>query len=285
MNSRGRAVLGAVVLCALGVYAFAAVGASAAGLTAVECKNVGGASKYSTSECLTPATGGEFNTVAIANGVGTPIENTSTTASHVTGSTASPVTVFHSTLAGVEITLTCGNGKHSGTITNKEEAGEMRIHGTGGVSTWTECHTSPRTKPTKICTVQGVAPATPVGTLQTNKLTSISGPEHRVTITPEAGESFLKLKINASGGECFAAASLEVTVTGSSVGRVDTTTHSHMTFDEASNALGALKTNGAVSSQTETVRKTSTTGTLLGAESFGSPSESRGAPPRLSTQR
>lgn len=267
--TRSKSIIAALALCALSVFAFGATSASAAGLTAVECVGaVGG--KYNTSECLTPATAGNFETKVITSPL--EVEGTSTTASHVTGSTASPVSVFHSTLSGVEVNVTCGAGTTAGgKLTNIEEGGEMKIHGTEGVTTWTSCHAAPTNKPKKICSVQGTAPATAVGEVKTNKLTTLTGPEHKVTIKPETGTAFTKFTILTTGtGEeaCFTATAIEVEVTGEVGGEANTTTHSHLTLNATNNGT-ALKANGTTSTQTETVKGTKKgSATLVGAETF-----------------
>jgi hypothetical protein len=257
MNSQARTLLGALVLCAISICAFAAQGASATGLTAVECVEVApNTGKYNNSHCTTPQIQGNFETVVLSAGKH-EVEGIATRAlgegKHGPGNTAEPVGVFHSTFGGVEVTVTCGAAIGSGSIENIEEGGEMKIKGTGGSGTATECHASPRTKPTKICTVQGTAPAEPIGAIATNPLTAITGAEHKVTIKPLEGTTFTKFKVNASGGECFTTTAVEVTVTGEAWGRANTETHSHLTLDEASNAGGPLRANGAFASQTETV--------------------------------
>lgn len=274
MNPRARTMLGALVLCALSICALPAASASAAGLTAVECKEVGaGNGNYSSSSCVTPkSAGGAFETQVISGK--TAIEGKGTRAigeGHGLGDTANPVSVFHFTAGGVEITLTCGTTTQTGgQDENKEEGGEMRVHSTGNVETSTECHASPRTKPTKSCKVQGVAPAEPEGAIATNKMTAISGAEHTITVKPEAGETFTKFKIlKSSTPECFTATDIEVTVTGEVVGRANTSTHAHTTFDEATSAVSNVKANGATASFTMTVTGLKKgTNTALGVETF-----------------
>lgn len=274
--TRSKSIIGALVLCALSICAFGAASASAEGVTAVECAELPGG-KYNTSQCLTPAVPGNFETVAIAGKQN--VEGTSTVpvagGGHKVGTTAEPAAVFHSTFGGVEVTVTCATGHvKGGTLENKAEGTLMRIHGTGGTVTWTECHASPRTKPTKICTVQGVAPEAPVGQVISNPLTTTSiGKEHKLVIKPVEGTTFTKFKINASGGECFLGAAVEVTVTGETEGEFNTTTHSHLTLNEG-NVGEKLLANGAKAKQTETVTgftkraKETDPQILVGAETF-----------------
>lgn len=275
MISRGRTLAGALLLCALSICAFGAASASAEGLTAVECVELP-SGKYNTSQCLTPAVPGNFETVVIAGKQ--EVEGTATVpvagGGHKVGTTAEPAVVFHSTFAGIEVTVTCATAHASGgTIENKTEGTLMRIHLTGSSATYTDCHASPRTKPTKICTVQGVAPATPVGQIKTNPTTGTTGLEHKLTLKPVEGETFTKFKLNASGGECFLGAAVEVTVTGEGEGEINTTTHSHVTSNELTGGE-KLKANGAKATLTATGTgftkraKETDPQVLVGAETF-----------------
>jgi len=263
MNLRGRTVLGAFVLCALAISAFGAATASAAGLTAVECQNVG-AGKYNNNHCTTPQSPGEYETVAIT---GTQeVEGTDTRnlpeGGHGPGNTENPVTVLHIIAGGVAITVTCGHGLTTGaSIANKEEGGEMKIHVTKAVVHWTECHASPESKPEKACKVQGTTPPTEPGEITTNPLTAITGANHTVTITPEEGKPFTEFKIlKSSTPNCFVGVDIPVKVTGKVMGTANTETHSHLTIAEPwpcggaeQPACGELKVNNAKAALTETV--------------------------------
>ena len=109
---------------------------------------------------------------------------------------------------------------------------------------------------------------TAVGTLETNKTTGITGPEHKVTIKPELGTVFIKFQINASGGTCFTGSVLPVEVIGEVGGEANTTTHSHLTLNAANNGAKLLA-NGVSATMTATGTgfKKGTT-TLVGAETF-----------------
>jgi len=272
MNLRARTVLGALVLCALAISAFGAASASASGgLTAVECVKVAPNHQFSTSKCATSEGEGEFETVAIKAGVKKEVEGIATRSlpegGHGLGNTENPVAVFHASAGGVLITVTCGKGASTGgSIENKvdEKTGEMQIHGTGATATYSECHASLESSPTKICNVQGTNPATAVGEIKTNKTTGISGPEHKVTIKPESGETFTEFKIlkKGTGGgseNCFTGSDLPIKVTGQATGTANTETHSHLTINEpwkcggeGQPVCGGLKANGGKAAQTVT---------------------------------
>jgi hypothetical protein len=257
--TRSKSIIGALVLCAVSICAFAAASASATGLTAVQCEKVA-SGKYNNSHCTTPQSPGEFETVAIPENTSKEIEGTDTReitkTEHGLGSTANPVAVFHSTFIGIATTVTCGTGNTTGgKLENVEEGGEMKIKTTGSSVTWTECHASPKTEPTRSCKVQGTAPAEPENAIKTNPLTSTTGPEHKVVIKPVEGATFTKFKVlGNSTPTCFTPINVEVTVAGGEAwGRANTETHSHLTLDEASNAGSPLTANGNAASQTETV--------------------------------
>jgi hypothetical protein len=257
MNPRSRTLLGALVLCAVSICAFAAASAFAAGLTAVQCEKTG-SGKYNNSHCTTPQSPGEFETVVIPKNTKKEVEGTDTReitkTEHGLGSTANPVAVFHSTFAGIAVTVTCGTGNTTGGSIENIELPVKHIISTGSSVTWTECHASPKTQPAKSCKVQGTLPAEPENSVGTVALTTTSGEEHKVVVKPTSGTELSKFNIlGASTPECFTAVNIGVTVTGEAWGRANTETHSHVTFDEASNTGSPLKANGNAASQTETV--------------------------------
>jgi hypothetical protein len=264
MNHRRAAPFGALVLCALSICAFGAANASATGLTAVKCVNVGaGNGTYNNNHCVTPeSAGGEWKTVALGTGTPTAVEGRATTQSHELGSTNSPVAVFKGESGGIPLELTCGKTAGSGEVTNEEpKAGEHVAHGTNGVVTYTECHASLQTNTTKICSVQGTSPAGAVGEIKTNALTSINtGTEHTVLIEP-AGGTFTEFKVLHGAAPCFTASTdIAVKVTGKVRATANTETHSHLTLTPATNG-SEFKANGASASFEST-----TTGWMAGNE-------------------
>jgi len=258
--TRIKSIIGALVLCALAISAFGAASASATGLTAVECKNVG-VGQYNNNHCTTPKAPGEYETVVIEGKQ--EVEGTDTRnlpeGGHGPGDTNNPVAVFHGTVGGSKITVTCGHGLTTGgSIENKTVGEEMRIHTTKAVVHWTECHASPETKPEKACKVKGTSPETPEGEITTNPLTATTEANHKVVIKSEKEEEgvpvFTRFTIlKSSTPNCFTGSDLPVKVTGEAWGRADTTTHSHLTLDAVSNEGSPLRANNVSASQTETV--------------------------------
>jgi hypothetical protein len=256
--TRRRSIIGALVLCALAMLAFGAASAFATkGLTAVICEKVGPAKKYQTSHCRTSEGAGEFETVPVALNAQFAVEGESlklgSGAPHEeTGTTAEPSAKLTATIAGNETIVTCGKSTISGKVTNVTPSGstaEMQIHGTEGVTTYTECHASLKSNPAKICEVKGtLEPVTNNGEIKTRKLTSTTSANHVVTIEPETLEGgkaiFAKFNIlSTPAATCFTAANIPVTVEGKVTGQANTTTHSHLTLEEANNGI-LLKANG-----------------------------------------
>lgn len=270
MNFRAGKTVVALALCGLAICAVGVTSASAAGMTAVKCVEVGaGEGNYNNSQCLTPKSeGGSWDTVQIAET--TEIEGKGTTSGHGLGSTNSPVAVEYALVGGQHIMITCGKSQLAGKVTNlEEEGGKMKIHGTELVMTAEECHAGLESDPTKICTVQGVSPATAVGSIQTNALTSTTTTEHTIKIEPEAASSFNEFKVNPSGGSCFTKSTLSVKTTGAILGHLGGETHAHITFTTTTNGT-EFKANGAavtLESTLLTYMKGSETETV-GAETF-----------------
>ncbi len=247
MTSSGRA--GALALAALAIGALGVGSASGSGLTAVKCVELGAEHKYGTSQCLTPAEGGSYETVPIEGT--TEIEGKSTTPSHEEGGAGNPVVQFMAHLAGEEIRVSCNKATLTGKVSNVVFEGEMRAHGTEGVVQYSECHATLTPSSEKKCSVQGTAPATEVGKIQSNKLTLTTGPEHAVTIKPEEGSVFTKFTILGGPAPCFFKNNVAVEVTGSVSGIANTETHSHLTFTLESGS--GFKANGALATYESTV--------------------------------
>jgi len=289
MRSRARTLLAATVLCLLAVWGYGAQSASASGLTGVECVEVAeGTGEYSTSQCTTPKEGGSNwetkllpqNEKLEAEGIATRTKTAEEGGGHGLGSTEKPVAVFHTTVAGILVTITCGGTQaFGGKFENKTVGEEMQIHLVESQAIYTECHIAPEANPTKICNVIGTSPATAENELKTNKTTGISGPNHKVTIKPEGETPFLEFKIlkkSEKAPNCFTASDLPIKVTGEATGEANTTTHSHLTIQEPwpcgaaeQPACGKLKANNAKAAQTVTgTAFTKGTGIVLGAETF-----------------
>jgi hypothetical protein len=251
-----KSILGVLALCALSLCAFGATHASAAGLTAVTCNEVGAGGKYNSSACATPAVAGNWETTQVPLNMVTEI----------TGS-AIGTSVLKLVAAGGNIEVTCGKDTTTGNIKNIESGGEMKIEGSSIVNDYTECHASLQANTAKKCEIESVTGTAGVkGTFATNSLKSLSATEHKITFEPtSAGAPFAKFKILK--GECLGA-TVEVTLAGSVVGIANTEKHNHVTFTPATNGTG-FKANGFAASLEGTnsdVMKGTTN--LIAAETF-----------------
>jgi hypothetical protein len=135
--SKYRSIAGFLLLCTLAFGAFAAADASASGTTGFRCKpsGGGGGAGFKDAHCTEPtASGAAFIHEAIGtketSGVAQNL-NTDGTHRRITLSTSS---------AGVAIEISCNKAVAKGVAKNVEPApGEMQVHGTGIVSTYSEC--------------------------------------------------------------------------------------------------------------------------------------------------
>jgi hypothetical protein len=267
MASRGRALVGALVFCALSICAFAAVSASASELTAVTCKEVGVGGKYNTSHCSTPAESGNFETVALPLNTTTEVESTST----------EQEPTLRATIGGINLTIQCTTGHQIGaTITNTEPTtGKHKIGYTASAITYTGCKAMLKSNEARTCEVETITGPVPG---ETGKIATISlkgettGVEHKVRFEPEEGTTFTEFGIHgkeqAAGKECFFAKTVKVAVAGALEGEVSTSNHAHLTFTEANNGTG-LKVNGAAVKYLDTVGGTMKgTENTVGAQTF-----------------
>lgn len=250
MSRRGLS-LAALALCAVSLFAIGAASASAAGLTAAVCTTAPGGpgtGKYETSHCTTPQVAkSNYETVPVAENTTTEIEWTSVgpKEEHTAPSTLSVV------ISGSSINVTCETMEtKSGDITNVTAGGEMRVHGTNIVLHFTECHASLVAKPETKCEIESVSgmSGTP-STILTEPLTTTTSTEHNLTVQPTEGLNILSFKILK--GPCLGTTT-EVQVTGSVNAVANTTTHSHLTFEAATNGLN-LKANGKAATYTGTI--------------------------------
>ncbi len=270
MITRGRTIAGALALCALAAGVVGAAGASAVGLTAVKCvKQEKG--KYKNSHCSTSELGTEFETVAIEGS--TEVEGTSTEAEPK----------LTATITGLNVIIKCETTHVTpvATVTNVKVGEEMKIHGTNAKLTYTNCGAILKSNEAKVCeteevTVMKEGETPQKGMISTVPLTSTTtGVEHKVKVSPEAGEIFAKFKIlaapRAPATECWTKTAIPVEVTGSVEGEISTEKHSHVTFvgDEAHNG-GLLKANGVKAFYHDTVGgyMSGEPETTVGAETF-----------------
>lgn len=124
-----KTIAGILLLCAVGVLAFAAPSALATGTTAFTCAEGGGAKDFADAHCTssTKAGEGKFGHVSIANGASTEL----TLSNEKTGgetTTALP-SVLIGKIAGVNVKVECKTLTGTGTLTNEEVGGTMRTTG------------------------------------------------------------------------------------------------------------------------------------------------------------
>jgi hypothetical protein len=249
-------LVGVIALVALSGLVLAVAEASATGLTAVRCGEVkAGTGSYSSSKCETPkAEGGSFETVQLSPNEATEVEG------EAIGST---VLTFGATKFGY--TITCSKGHLGGRLTNIEEGGEMKVHGTGIVLEFSGCQASLVVNPAKKCEIESVTGGSKKGSLITAPLTAISGAEHGITFQPEEGSTFASFKVLQ--GECMPD-TMALEVTGSVIGVANTTTHSHITFEPATNGSGLQIAGGSGSIESTTALTMKGTETRVGFETF-----------------
>ncbi len=251
MSRRGLSMV-VLALVAASLCAVGAASASATGLTAVVCTAApggAGTGKYETSHCITPQISkGNYETVAVA-------EKTTTEAEWVSvgpNEERTAPSILGVAIGGSSINVTCEMMEStSGDVTNVIQAGEMRVHGTNIVLHYTECHASLVAKPETKCEIESLSgtPGKPA-TIKTEPLTTTTGPTaHNLTVEPTEGLNILSFKILK--GACVPATT-EVVVTGALNGVANTSTHSHLTFEPATNGLN-LKANGKIATYTGTI--------------------------------
>jgi hypothetical protein len=234
--TRRNSFIGALVLCALSICAFAAASASAEGLTATTCvKNPVGEPRFEDSHCEKekPVTG-EYITEDIK------LDETTEAEGDAIGKSELSATLF-----GVAAIVTCEKAHTTGDVKNITEGTLMRVHGTVEID-YLECHAVRKTNPAQTCTVLDLNSGK-TGTILTKPLTFITGPNHDINVTPIAEEMkgpFAEFELKNGSGTCPAAlTNVKVTVTGTAVGTANTEKASHGTFKEK--VGGGLKANGA----------------------------------------
>jgi hypothetical protein len=119
---RTRTLVGLAVLCALCMSAFAASSASAKGTTAGECSSTATIREFSDAHCDTASTSAKnFGHILFPAGTATNI----TAVNDLTGTT-SPFALAGK-IAGIVIHIECTTVSGTGSVTNKEEGGAMRL--------------------------------------------------------------------------------------------------------------------------------------------------------------
>jgi hypothetical protein len=199
-----RAIVGLCMLCALVFSAFAAQSASAKSTTAVTCGKGLGTSDFSDGHCKTNvgAGKGEF-------GHATFVGKTNITGTNETTGGAKEATKLKSVQAGVTLELQSQTLTGTGTMENKEEAGEMFAHGTGVITYKEVTVTAPAGKGCKVKTEEVV----------TKELTATTkGLENQLNFTPAAGETFAEFTVE---GCSIAALNHVYTAKGSVKGTIE----------------------------------------------------------------
>ena len=193
--SRAKTIIGAMAVCALALAAFGASSAFATppGLTAVACEEAEPkAGAYEDAHCQEEAEPGkgEYETAAVENGT------------EITSIGENPR--LTATIGLAKIAIECEASHSAGEVTNVVEEEEMRAHGTNIVVEYTgNCHARLESHPEESCPIEG-------GSITTEPLTALSGPEHKVTIKPEGGELFTQFTILHEGGSCTNLPELEI---------------------------------------------------------------------------
>jgi hypothetical protein len=210
-----RAIVGLCMLCAFAFSAVAAQSAFAVGQTAVTCGKNLGSKDYTDAHCKTKGAGGEF-------GHETFVGKTNITGDNILTGTERQTTKLKSVQAGVTLELQSKVLEGSGTMENKEEAGEMFAHGTGVITYKEVTVTAPAGKG---CVIKG-------GQIQTNKLTTTNkGLLNQLSLTPTTGDTIAELTIE---GCSIAALNHVYTTKGSVKGTIEgaTTRFTHANTTE-----------------------------------------------------
>jgi hypothetical protein len=221
--SRRTVVLAVLAGCGLSLLALGATGAVAAELTAVTCVEAlegPGTGTFSSSLCEPPETEeGDYETAPLPTNQLTEIEGEAIGETRLTFP-----------FEGKEYVITCQALHTSGLITNIEEGGEMKVHGTEAVFHYTECEAGLKSNTSLKCAVQNLLGETAVGTLLTPPLTSLSGSEHKVTFYPESVEELLPFfEFQVLKGKCIGT-TITVKAVGTLVGIASTKDPSQLVF-------------------------------------------------------
>jgi hypothetical protein len=132
--TRRKSVVGLAVLCALCLSAFAASSASAKGTTAGECSSTATTKDFEDAHCdRSVTTGGTFGHTLFALNTATKV----TAVNDLTG-TSSPFTLAGK-IAGIVTHIKCNTVSGTGTVTNKEEGGAMKLAFGESTTSFTGC--------------------------------------------------------------------------------------------------------------------------------------------------
>lgn len=217
---RRHSVLGALLLCALGLCAFGASSASAT--TLYVCQEVTkGTGSWEDSKCEKSKAGGNFGTVAAP-------ENTTT---EVAGATTGTLSIEIAALTGGAASILCNKQSLSGKATNQTVGGVMQSVGTATFLELSEC--SMPTPPGQECKVKQP--------IKSKELTSTTfmktESETRVKFSPASGTTFMELTVEG----CKSLSDMTLVVSGSLVG---IPSGSSMVFTKESSMEGPLVVGG-----------------------------------------
>jgi hypothetical protein len=123
-----KAIVGLSLLCALALCAFAAPGASAIGTTAFTCVEGQGEKDFSDAHCDNQVKAGEgkFGHVKVE---GKETELTFSNEKTASETTAAEPSVLAGPLLGVNVSVSCKKVTGTGTLTNEEVGGTMKVTG------------------------------------------------------------------------------------------------------------------------------------------------------------
>jgi hypothetical protein len=246
--TRRKSVVGLAVLCALCMSAFAASSASAKGTTAGECSSTAPTKEFEDAHCDRTTSPLAFGIVPFTTGTATKV----TAVNDLTG-TSKPF-ILAGKIAGIVTHIQCNTVTGTGTVTNKEEGGAMKLAFGESTTSFTNCSVLDPVEATK-CVVEvetvkatesdpmtlkkGTTTTDVTGNSLPEPVEETGGTEMGLKFTA-SGAQFTKIKL--SGAECKPAAFVNTfPVTGSAIatggrGSTEATTSSGATgiFSKAS---------------------------------------------------
>jgi hypothetical protein len=220
---RTRTLVGLAVLCALCLSAFAASSASAKGTTAGECSSTATTKDFEDAHCdRSVTTGGTFGHVLFPVGTATKV----TAVNDLTG-TSSPF-ILAIGIAGVVIHIQCNTVSGTGSVTNKEEGGAMKLAFGESTTRFTNCSVLDPAAAVPCTVTIATVKANVSDPMNLKKgVTTTDATGHSLPEPVEEGGTEMGLKFTASGGklteitlagaECPAAFTNTFPMTGSAI--------------------------------------------------------------------
>ena len=198
--NRTRSSLGALLLSALAVCAFGVANAPA--LTLHECKiGIGTGKHYTDATCSRENAEGAFATEPVAGepeleGTLTP---TTAGAELTIGETGGTHAVLHTTIAAIEVQITCSGFTTPSAKAKNGEAGEVMSVTGSGKWKFTGCSIVGSAKPKENCQVPE--------TLEFNEM-SLTTEEDKIVFKPKEGTLFITIPFSSKPGKTCPAAIL-----------------------------------------------------------------------------